>query len=366
MNPSTSINQGASKKSFLKRAFPVPRSLILSNTAVDITDGSLKFFELNRARSEVKIKSYGTAPFPAAHIGMMSEKSRSEAVNALKQWSASKKCTAVNGVIHEGDAYVFRVTVATTNRSEMRAAIEALLEENVPIHPSEAVLEYSIVSRDIANQTSIVAVSVLSKKVLADYFDLFDQAGIKVVSVDTESRSLARSLFRKNDAGVHAVISIADHHTVLFIVDRGAVVFSSSVEVGSVDLDKAISKELGISEAEAHKIKKEKAFNEGENDMKIFEAMMPIFSIIQEELGKMLVYWRNQTKKGQEVRLVEDIVFSGIDTMISGFSRYITITSKIPTRQGSVWTNVLSIDESVPDIMLEESYRYGTVIGNLL
>ena len=367
MNPSIVPKaQATQKKSFMQRAFPVPRSLILSNMAVDISDDRLRFFELHHNHNSITAKAYGSTAFPHIHLGSLNEKSRAEAIAALTTWASAQKCNSVRLVIHEGEAYVFKVKIPTVKQGEMRAAIEGILEENVPVHPSEAVFEFEVISKDIEANTSTVAVSVISKKTSGEMIDLFMASGIQVVSIETEARALARSLFPKNDSEIHAVVSINEHHSVVFIVEKGAVVFSSTLEVGSVDLDQAIAKEFGITEAAARELKLEKAFAESDGDMKLFEAMAPIFSIIQDELGKMLVYWRTQNKKTNEVREIKNIILSGSDALIAGFSRYISSEAKIPAKTGSVWTNILSVEETVPDILYRDSFEYGTVIGALL
>lgn len=354
------------KVRFMQKAFPVPRSLILSNVAIDISDEKLRFFEFSRSRGIVSMKNYGSVPFPHLDLGSVSDKTRAESIAALKAWASGTKYRSARIVIHEDEAYVFRVSIPTTNNREMRAAIEAVLEENVPIQPSEAVFEFDVISKDETTHTSIVAVSVLSKKSTGELIDIFGQSGIEVVSVETEARALTKTLFPKHDEGVHAVISIGEHHSIVFIVEKGAVVFSSTLEVGSADLDQAIAKEFSITEPEARALKLEKAFVESDGDMKLFEAMAPIFSVIQDELGRMLVYWKAQGKKNKETKDITNIVLSGSDALIAGFSRYISVNSEIPAKIGSVWTNVLSIEENVPEILLRDSFEYGTVIGALL
>lgn len=367
MNPPVVDNKkNKQPRSFLEKAFPVPKSLILSETAIDISDGNLRFFEFSESRGILKPKAFDSLPFPRLNLGTLSEKLRTEAISALKTWASKKKCDAARVVIHEGEAYVFKVTIPTLHHHEMRAAIEALLEENVPVKPDEAVFEFDVISKDHETQTSTVAVSVISKKSAATLIDIFKESGIEVTAIETESRALARCLFPKETKKVFAVISIAEHHSIVFIVENGAVVFSTAMEIGSVDLDQAIAKEFGITEPEARALKMEKAFMESDGDMKLFEAMAPIFSIIQDELGKMLIYWKAQGKKGKDVEHVSKIVLSGRDALIAGFARYIALNSKIPTKIGSVWTNVLVIEDEVPQILFRDSFEYGTVIGALL
>lgn len=365
-SPSVDKALAIKKKGFIQRAFPVPKSLILSNMAIDVSDSRLRFFEVSRNRDEITPKSYGSMEFPNLHLGSLNEKSRNEAIAALTTWAKNQKCESARLVIHEGEAYVFKITVPTTIQSEIRASIEGVLEENVPVHPNEAVFEFDVISKDTTAGTSLVAVSVISKGPAREIIEIFNASGIQVVSLETESRALSRALFPKHDEGTHAVISINEHHSVIFIVEKGAVVFSSALEVGSIDLDRAIAKEFGITQPAARALKLEKAFSESDGDMKLFEAMAPTFSLIQEELGKMLVYWRTQNKKNNQVKEIKSIVLSGGDTLIAGFSRYVTSEAHVPVKPGSVWTNVLSVEENIPNILYRDSFEYGTVIGALL
>ena len=356
----------ALKKDWIDKAFPVPGILIPTLVSVDISDGTLRFFEFSRKRGDFAPKEYGSLPFPRMHIGANNEKGRSEAISALKTWASGKKYASARVVIHEDEVYVFKVTVPTTDKNEIRSAIEALLEENVPIPPNDCVFEYQAMAADYTLRETTLAVSVVSRKSIAEYLDIFSSAGISVVGFETEARAMAHALFTPQDSLVHAVLSISEHHSVVFIVEKGAVVWSSSLEVGSSDIDKAISKTYGTTIEAARALKLEKAFAEADGDMSLFEAMLPVLSTVRDELGKVLSYWKSQSKKERDAKDVVDVILTGKDSLIAGFSRYISLTSKLPAKPGSVWTNVLSIEEKIPELTRRDSLDYGTVIGSLL
>lgn len=367
MNPHSSFEQSAAlKKDWVDKAFPVPDILIPTLTAVDASDGLLRFFEFSRKRGVLAPKSYGSVIFPRIHIGAGDEKSRSEAALALRAWAAEHGCSSVRAIIHEDEAYVFKVTVPTVEKNEIRPAIEALLEENVPIPPSECVFEYEAVDSDSTLKETAIAVSAVSKKSVGEYLDMFSSAGLEVVGFETESRAMTRALFSPLDDLVHAVLYIAEHHSVVFIVEKNTVVWSSSLEVGSADLDKAIAKTFGIGVEAARALKLEKAFAEADGDSSLFGAMLPVFSTIRDELGKILSYWKSQSKKERSEKEIADVVLAGRDSLIAGFSRYISLTSRLPARTASVWTNVLSVEEDIPELSRRDSLDFGTVIGSLL
>ncbi|MBI5134382.1 MAG: pilus assembly protein PilM [Candidatus Taylorbacteria bacterium] len=354
------------KKSWLKEAFPVPRLLLPSPVSIDVSDGILRYIEFSRSRGDLRPKAFGTRPFPRFHAGEGDEKAREEAVKALQAWSVETGHKSVHGIIHEDETYAFKLTLPIARRSGIREAIESLLEENVPIPPSETVFEYDILKEDSKIKETQVAVAAISEKSLREYLEIFSEAGLSLISLETESRAAAKALFPKGDAGVHAVLSISPRHSVAFVVMRGAVVFSSSIPVGSIDLDRAIAKTLGVTEGEAAKLKAEKAGGEHEESAKLFEAMLPVLSTIRDELGKVLVYWKTQGRKERDFKDIEDICLIGKDSVVAGFARYISVTSRLPARQGDVWTNVLSAELSLPDLHRDDSLDYAALIGTLI
>lgn len=356
----------SSKKNWLTGAFPVPSSLILSNTSVDMSDGLLRFFECSRKRGICIPKDFGTITLPKVRTAPDAGKAREEVSNTIRAWSKERKQKMLHVITHEDEVYVFKVTVPTTNLKEIHSAIEALLEENVPIPPSDCLFEYDVVSSDETLKETTVAVSVISQSAAINYLNLFKEAGVQVVSLETEARAAAKALFTKDETGVHAVLVIARHHSIIFIAEKGSVVFSSSVPAGQIDLTKAIAKTLGITDEEAEKLKKEKASTGNETDMKLFEAMIPVFGMLRDELGKVLAYWKTQGKKERNFTDVSDVILLGRDSLTTGFAQYISSSSKIPAKVGSVWTNTLPPDVSLPKLHKADSLDYAALVGTIL
>ena len=354
-----------SQKKWVMNAFPVPSALVLSNTSVDISDGVLRFFECTRDHGVIAPKDFGTLSFPRLHTDGVQDKTKTEASTILKNWALPRNIKMINALIHEDEAYVFKANLPTTNPKEIRSAVEALLEENVPVPPNDALFEYTIIATDEKLTETAVAVSVLSRTTVNEYLNIFKNAGIGIASLDTESRTLAASLFQSNDTGVHAILSIAKRHSIICIVENSSVVFSTSINVGEVDLIGAVSKTLRITDEAAETLMKDEKTN-NKQAMELFEAMMPVFGTIRDELGKVQVYWKTQGKKERHFSDIADIILVGTSSVTPGFSEYITSISKIPAHVGSVWTNTLSPDISLPRLHKKDSLNYGSLIGALL
>ena len=268
-------------------------------------------------------------PLPDIRLQNMNPNQKAEAVSVLSAFTKAQKYYHVHGIIHEGDAYIFRTTVPTIETDEIRQAVESILEENVPIPPIEAVFEYDIVSVDIMRGETTVAVSVVSEKTISAYTDLLISGGLLPISLETESRSLSRALFFPDTKGVFLVLAIMENHSVIFIAENGMAVFSSSIDIGSRDINQT-------------------------------------FTTIRDEIEKVLVFWETQEKEIKNNISISRIMLAGSDSLIPGFARYISICFKMPVSVGSVWTNVLSPEENVPKLSQRDSLNYGPCIGSLV
>ena len=354
-----------SKPSLLDRAFPVPHALTMSEVALSMHDGELRFAQITHSRGVATPVVFGIVALPELRIDGQDQKTREEVIKKISAFATEHAYKAVRVLIHEDEAYVFPLTVPSIDSSTFKSVIESNLEENVPIPPADALFEYQVVSVDEIRNETTLSVTVLSEKAISTYNNLLKEGGLFPVAYETEARALARALVKKGDDSVHALLHIGRRHSVMAIVEKGVVSFSSSIGVGSLDIVKVVSKSVALSIEDAEKLILEKGFETGKEDMQIFDAGMPVLSTLHDEVGKMLVYWKARNKKGSTAP-ISDILISGKYGLMNGVAKYISVTSQLPVKVGSVWTNILDTQDSPPEISLDDSLDYGGVIGTLI
>lgn len=350
---------------FVTRAFPIPRSLLLSSVSYSLYDGEFRYADVRDVRGNFSPRGFGTYPIPEIRFDVTDQKNRADVVRVLSDRVRSEKHQYVRAVVHEDEAYVFPIIIPTTDESVFRNSIEASLEENVPIPPTEAVFEYEVVHIDTVKNETMLSVTVLPEKILVGYASILQEAGLVPISFDTEARCLSRALIERGDIGVHAILHIGKKHSVMAIVERGVVSFSASIGVGSSDIVSVVAKSMSLSTEDAEKIINDRGFDPSREDMRIFDAAMPVLSTLHDEIGKMLVYWKTKSKHASFVP-IKDIIVSGAYASMNGLVKYFSVTSRLPARIGSVWTNVLDPKTSLPTISYRESQGYGLVIGALI
>ncbi|HEY9481079.1 MAG TPA: pilus assembly protein PilM [Candidatus Paceibacterota bacterium] len=359
--------------SFLSRGFPVPHALAISNASVSLSDGVLRMIEVTHHVGSVIPKAWTTAPIPRTVRG--EEKKGSDEIAGILRAVASKQgVKSAVALIHEGDAYAYVVRMPAAAEEDLHAAVEASLEANVPIPPTDVIFEYGVVRRDDMRGELVVAVCAISRHASDACADLLHAAGIFPAGLETEARALARAVIARGDRNTHALLSVMERHSVVAVVERGFVTFSSSIEVGAADLDQAVAKTFSISPEEARAlrrtkpVKKEDVHNNHAREEDVFEAMIPVLSTIRDELSKVLSFARGQAMKdgSDKDAAVRDVILCGADALFPGFSRYIAETSHLPAIAGSAWVNALSVERHLPELDRESSMDYAALIGALI
>jgi Tfp pilus assembly PilM family ATPase len=337
----------------------------MSEVAIEAHDGELRFSEIGHSHGTPSPRAFGVMSLPEIRLDGQDQKTREEVTKTLSAFTSEYGYRAVHVVVHEDEAYVFPLTISSLDESTFRSAVESSLEENVPIPPANAIFEYQIISSDPVRGETHLSVTVLPDKAVSAYAELLRAGGLFPVSFETEARTLSRALVKSGDGSVHALLHIGRKHSVIAIVENGVVSFSSSVGIGSVDIVSVVSKSLSIPLLEAEKIILDKGFEISKEDMRIFDAAMPVLSTLHDEIGKMLVYWKARNRKGTSVP-IHDIIVSGKYALMNGVVKYISVTSQLPAQVGSVWTNVLNTRELPPELSERDSLDYGSLIGALI
>src|SRR5690606_17215407 len=110
--------------------------------------------------------------------------------------------SAAHAALPEEAVYVFSMHVPVrSSRREIMNMIEFELEGRVPIPPKQAVYDYDTIDThdDLGEE---IAVTVFPREVAEGYIEAFDNAGIEVVSLELEARSVGRAVSKAHNEPV--------------------------------------------------------------------------------------------------------------------------------------------------------------------
>lgn len=351
---------------FIKRMFYVPNYLSLPVAGIEICNNSIKYIELSNNSGSFSVKNFGDAMLPQNVMRDGSILNKNALVKTLSEVKKNISADFVKVSIAEEKTYIFDVQLPKEAATNMREALEFKIEENVPLKLEESSFEYEIVEEKKASNEIVVNVSVIPKKVIADYTEVLNLAGIYPQAFEIESKMIASSVIPKKDKRDAIIMKIKDDSTLFIAVIDGYVRVTSSISVGE-NLIKDNLLKSGMFQDE-HAICKffENDFSfEAAYEKDSYSSLVNIFSILKDEIEKFNKYVSNKfpDMKTSAVKDVEKIVLCGKCSTLPGLSKHVNQNIKAGVILANAWSNLLDTREQVPTIKFSDSLGFVTPIG---
>lgn len=346
---------------------PPPQYMRMPNAGVDISDTSLKYVKFKRdSRSgmSLELESWGSVDIPDGVLkrGSISEVDKlAEAIKAAKD---ATQCQYVRVSLPEERAYLFETEIKKgTPFKEIRGLLEFRLEENVPLSPRDAFFDYDIVEDDLRSGVHRVLVTAYARDTVMGYYEACRIADVTPVAFEVEAQAIARATLPFGDKGTHMIVDFGKTRTGVGIVHRGALMYTSTIDIGGNELSTALGRQLGeMPESEYTKIKNAQGLVRGIENSDVYDALITTMSAIKDEIATRIQYWNTRDIEREE-RQIESLILCGGSVNLKGLPGYFTETLGIESKRAQVWHNAFSIDEVVPPITRRYSYGYATAIG---
>lgn len=348
----------------LARWFPVPQLLLPRASGVDITDASIKWLTLASAKRGLTIANYGSEMLAPGIVQTGTVRNADALADALKAVKKQTKIAHAHAALPEEGAYVFSMHVSSgSSRQEIMNMIEFELEGRVPIPPKQAVYDFDFVGARGENGEEI-AVTVFQRDLADGYAAAFAKAGIELLSLEIEARSIGRAISKAGDP-VTLLVDCGKGRTGVAILKNGFPIFTSTIELGGEEMSSAISQALGVSEEEAVRFKNEHGLvADDPSKQKAFEAIDKVASQLADEIARHYRFWDTRRAEANERTLpVERVFLVGGSVNLKGFPEYIAGRVHALTERPNVWRNVASFDEYIPPIEYRQSFQYATSVG---
>ncbi|OGG57920.1 hypothetical protein A2853_03255 [Candidatus Kaiserbacteria bacterium RIFCSPHIGHO2_01_FULL_55_17] len=351
----------------VSRWFPLPRLLLPQVAGIDISDASIKWIVLEGSGSGKRIRSYGDEPLPAGVVANGVVEDVTALAKALSAVKAKMGVECAHAALPEESAYVFSMHVPEgSSREQALSMIEFELEDRVPIAPSVAVYDFDKIMRHDSGAGEEISVVVFPRELAEHYASAFSSAGIRLLSLEVEARSIARAVSSTDeDEPITFVVDFGSLRTGLSVLKRGIPIFTSTVAVGGGTIDRVVAEKLALSGEEADVFKNEEGLltKEGK-DPGALEAMNRTASALAEEVARHFHYWdTRRNERGDRMTPVERVFLLGGSANLKGLPDLLAARVQVEVMRPNVWRNVCSFDEYIPPLDRRASLRYATAIG---
>lgn len=352
----------------LSQWFPAPEILEPRSVGVDISDASIKWIAFSPGKpGSRRVLSWGHEALEQRIVasGVVYDiPALARALAQMKKQLPHIHCA--HAALPEEAAFVFNMKVPSdSSRAQILNMIEFELETRVPIAPAEAVFDFNRIEAAQGTPEMEIGVVVFPRELAQSYAAAFDAAGITLLSLELEARSIARAVSDPSDESIALLVDFGGTRTGFAVIKQGIPIFTSTVDVGGDSITSALEKKLGLTPEEVDTWKNEQGLTpEGETRSAALEAISGITSALGDEVARHYRYWdTRRDDRGARVTPVARVLLVGGSANLKGLVDYISGRVQAAAERPDVWQNVCTFDEYIPPIDRHTSLEYSTAIG---
>ncbi|MBU4452649.1 pilus assembly protein PilM [Patescibacteria group bacterium] len=356
---------------------------------IDIGAGGIKMVELSPLKGRAKLETYGHAQRTSHTDGSLLDQPQkaSELIREVIKKSGMKALQA-NAAMPSQYVFHAMVTIPQPNskKEDQKQLTEAHVKKLLPRPIEEMILDSTVIDKHLLPQdveekkenkkdkknekpaTDIlevkeqkhirVLVSGAPKDLVQKYIDIFKLAKLQLVSLETESFALIRSLIGKDMARI-MIVDIGYERTNINIVHGGIPFLHRSIKAGGINVTQAIAKQMSISPAQAEQVKFDLAIS-AKKDQQIpniiREAIMPILHEIKYALD---LYAQQDFHDYSDV---EKIILTGGSAYLPYLDPFLTEALNINVYIGNPWARI-AVPEGTQEVLSEIGPRMSVAVG---
>lgn len=331
---------------------------------IDIGDSSLKMVELKKKGRKIFLSNYAFSENVSDvkftkidDIGYLAQ-----AILKVRE-EAGIKATKVTASLPTFAVFSSIINVSNVDKKNILSAINEEAKKVIPLPLEEMILDWKIVPGpdgkipDKGNMRVFLTGS--PKKLVRKYIDVFKKAGLNLVSLETETFSLVRSLIG-DDKETVMIAEIGANSTDISIVKESIPVLNRSLSVCSSTISSVLAEKLGMTYAQAEQFKFDLSvsLSGGRGEKEDLPRLVgDVIEPIVTEILYMLDFFRSQN--GGEVG---KIILSGGGAMLLNLPEYLSKRLDMKVIVGDSWNRIYYPEELKP-VLSEIGPKLSVAIG---
>jgi len=355
---------------------------------IDLGAGNIKLVELRNEQGRPRLVTYGMYEVPHAQIVDNDWSGRKkEAASALKLLVEQTKAKSRLAVSALPTFAVFSslISIPPVGPKELANAIRLEAKKVVPRPIDEMILDWKEVSP--ANQAKTAAtgdeddadtelgritgtktgqqkkilITAAPKELVDDYVGIFKDAGLRLVSLETEALALSRSLVGR-DPSVIMVVDMGAKTTNLSIIEQGIPLVNRAVNFGGALVTGEIAKRSGISDKQAEQWKRDMGLVM--NRTPITPVVRDILDDVLHEIEYLFQLYRRQfsTTAVATGTAIEKVVLAGGTCFVPGLAQYLAERLNVPVHIGDPWARIV-YPEDINQLLVEIGPSMAVSVG---
>lgn len=310
---------------------------------VDIGTSSIKMVELKKEGGKAKLLTYGFSENLQSSV----QTDVKTSLKIIKQVYKQSGIVSRRAVAALPTFSVFSSIINLTgvSKKDITSAVHWEAKKVIPLPLEEMILDWRKIEKDenkkdnkkdVGQKTEMkVLLTGAPRTLVKKYIEIFKSLQINLISLETETFSLIRSLVG-GDKSTVMLVEMGATTTDIAIVDNSIPVLARSIDIGGLTITKAISNNLNIGLERAEQFKYDLGISSMESQTDIIpKTIIETVSSIVNEVKYALNLFQSKNKKG-----VEKIILSGGSALLINFANYLSKNLNINVIIGNPWSRV--------------------------
>lgn len=350
-----------------------------SYVGVDIGGSSIKLVELKKDKGRPLLMTYGYAEQPSSVLKSESPEARKQVADVVTKIIQKAGVQTKKGIAALPSYAVFTsvITLPEMSKKELQNAVRWEAKKFAPMPIEEMVLDWKVLEdvngtkekkemkedkdKGVIKSKKVKNVRILitaaPKNLVNRYTEIFKLAGLELVSLETESFALERSLVGSDPSPV-MVVDIGAVSTDITVVVKTAPVINRSLDLGGDTITRSIADSMNIDVDRAEQFKRDFGLRAGaEQTNRVPKRIEFMVNSIINELKYVTNLYQSQYSKQ-----IEKIILSGGSSFLPNLVDYLSEQTKLRVYIGDPWARV-AYPEDLKPILAQIGPRMGVSIG---
>ena len=232
---------------------------VQSYLGVDIGSTSIKLVELKKEGKIIRLLTYG---FSEEDNSSQTDWQNNGAVaagiiNKIRDEAGAGSNNAVSA-LPTFSVFSSVLNLSNVSKKDISAAVHWEAKKVIPLPLEDMILDWKQIDQAIdrkgAKNNLRVLLTGAPRTLVKKYIEIFKEARLNLLSLETETFSLIRSLIG-NDKSTIMLVEFGASTTDVSIVNKGIPMLNRSIDVGGVTITNALGRHAGIDNEKAEQLK---------------------------------------------------------------------------------------------------------------
>ncbi len=358
---------------FLSSLFKKSEGSVLG---IDIGASSIKIVQIRKKGARAILETYGTlalGPYAGVEIGRATVLQPEKVIAALTDILREAKTTTKKGgvTIPFGSTLMSVIEMPVVDPKQLPAMVPIEARKYIPVPIAEVSLDWSIVPKEEvqnAPEDSIdnklpkkaplqdILLVAIHNETLREYQQIVRNVGLEANFFEIEIFSTIRAVLDKNTNPV-LILDLGAASTKLYIVDRGIVRASHTINRGSQDVTMTIASGLNVPNDKAEIMKRTIGWTKEPQNKEIAETISLVVDHIFSEAKHVISNY--QTK---HMKSIERAILVGGGSNMKGFTELAQSGLEMPVELGDPFSKV-EAPAFLTDVLKKNGPEFTAALG---